>query len=805
MTAPLSIALIVGGPSLERGISLNSARSIADHLAGDDISIDRIIYIDAACTPFIIDRSLLYSNTPSDFDFKLSSSQLGLSEAELAKELRSVDLVFPAIHGEFGEDGQLQQLLEGLAVPFVGSSSTACRRAFDKSEALVSLGSQHIPPVDGMLVRAGHSLTADELRRIDNYLNDYGAVVVKPCRSGSSIGVEVWTSLAEVVKAVSSSKVDVLVQHKVAGKEFTVVVLDGPSGPVALPPIEIELHGGEALTRIFEYDDKYMPSNSCTYHCPPRFNQEIIESIRDLACATYSALELRDFARIDGWYTSDGIFISDINPISGMEQNSFFFLEAAEVGLTHSSALRYVVRSACRRAELPLPSLIGTDVGTDDRQPVPIIFGGSTAERHVSVLSGTNVWLKLRGSTKYMPVPYLLRATGDLWRVPYAGALRHTVEEINDYCLREMTAPVESLRRTVCDELGLTGQIVTESNTAIRVELEEILASHPLVFLALHGGEGEDGTIQQMCEQAGVRFNGSNGAASRLCMDKYATGQTIAGLAAQGIHTANRVRVDIEQLKAAGTWSAIVEELGLPPYCVKPVGDGCSAGVVPVSDENEFGIYTRAVLDGTERLPKAAFVLLARDLPSGSTDAIEMPTKMPASILVEEYIRTDSISIVDATEASTARLEWGAASDTGWIEVTVGVLGTVGRMRALYPSLTIAASGVLSVKEKFMGGKGVNITPPPTNPLGRVSETAISNARARITTVANSLGISGYARIDAFMHCESGELVVIEANSLPGLSPSTVLFHQALAESPPLFPRDLLEHILDLAVAGEDA
>jgi D-alanine-D-alanine ligase-like ATP-grasp enzyme len=120
-------------------------------------------------------------------------------------------------------------------------------------------------------------------------------------------------------------------------------------------------------------------------------------------------------------------------------------------------------------------------------------------------------------------------------------------------------------------------------------------------------------------------------------------------------------------------------------------------------------------------------------------------------------------------------------------------------MTAMNPSITVASSGILSLEEKFMGGTGVNITPPPAPPLGRVSPKAVHAAKERIARVANALGIAGYGRIDAFMHRETGEVIIIEANSLPGLTPATVFYHQGLAEEPPLPPRDILEMIVDLA------
>ena len=101
----VSLALLLGGPSRERGISLNSARSVADHLVGTDVELKEIIYFDRHLRAYPISRSLLYCNTPSDFDFKLTGDGSALTDEDLVARLRGVDLVFPAIHGAFGSAG----------------------------------------------------------------------------------------------------------------------------------------------------------------------------------------------------------------------------------------------------------------------------------------------------------------------------------------------------------------------------------------------------------------------------------------------------------------------------------------------------------------------------------------------------------------------------------------------------------------------------------------------------------------------------------------------------------------------------
>ncbi|KAI0497287.1 hypothetical protein KFK09_020510 [Dendrobium nobile] len=130
---PLRVGIVCGGPSAERGISLNSARSVLDHIQGEDLHVT-CYYIDFDFNAYAVSSAQLYSNTPADFDFKLESLAHAFSSlTEFAEHLSiSVDIVFPVIHGRFGEDGGIQELLEKANVPFVGTPSAECRQAFDK-------------------------------------------------------------------------------------------------------------------------------------------------------------------------------------------------------------------------------------------------------------------------------------------------------------------------------------------------------------------------------------------------------------------------------------------------------------------------------------------------------------------------------------------------------------------------------------------------------------------------------------------------------------------------------------------------
>ncbi|MGH3889514.1 MAG: hypothetical protein ACRDSZ_23630 [Pseudonocardiaceae bacterium] len=812
----MKVALLFGGPSRERGISLNSARSLADHL-DERFDLSEFIYFDRLARPYALSRAMLYSNTPSDFDFKLSTITMPMSRNDLFSRLRSCDLAFPVMHGPFGEDGALHKILDESGVPYVGTGAAAASAAYDKYCAWMSLHESNIPTVPSTLLTRDLSEEAIA-SAVERILRDSDRVVLKLAAGGSSLGVEVVDSAAAALDRLNLSLFGeeqynadrVVAQPWISGVEFTIVVIEGPSGPVALIPLEIERHRRANAFEILSYRHKYLPNDDTAYRCPPNFSDELIEEIRSTAEQVFETMQLRDFARVDGWVDANGrVLISDINVISGMEQNSFLFIQAAQVGLTHGDVLSIVISSACRRAGIPTPT-ISTRRKNLPRRRVGVLFGGVTAERQVSVLSGTNVWMKLRTSDRYEPLPALLAKDGSVWQLPYALALRHTAEEIADAC--ESAEAAEPRRQRLAQEivarLQLTSFHVTLSNyLPENKSLDDFVRSVDFVFIALHGGVGEDGTLQSRLDELGIPYNGSDAASSRLCMDKYETGLRISLMNEPYVSTAAKVKVRVPEAVSDALVTEIYDrasaECGTRKLVVKPVSDGCSAGVVPLAGPAELRVYLDAVRKRVERIEPGFFSLVS------SEQIVDLPTEQLQELLLEAYIESDVVSIVepscqsDVKKSNAAHLAWKERDGGRWVEVTAGVLGPQGEMRCFYPSLTVAREGVLTLEEKFMGGTGVNITPPPAPPLGKVSQEAVKRAREKLAIVANHLGLQGYARIDAFLDRQDGRIIVIEVNSLPGLTPSTVIYHQALADDhTPMFPREFLEHVIDLGFAA---
>lgn len=789
MTTPLTIALLCGGPSLERGISLNSARSVMDHLQSDTVTIAPI-YFNQKRVAFVLSPGQLYSNTPADFDFKLGDTSLALSDEQLEKELKNADIVFSVMHGAFGEDGTIQKWMEDRDIAFVGSPSAACKKAFDKYRANEFIKQQGFFTLPSCLLKI---YKGDENKKATEAFftqHNITRAIVKPAAGGSSIGVFSVSTASEALEkadVIFGKRMDtrVVIEPFVEGREFTVIILESRFGlPVAIMPTEMEIDYSEH--QIFDFRTKYLPTRQVTYHCPPRFDNHIIETIQLQAEQLFVTLGMKDFTRFDGWVLEDGsIWFSDFNPISGMEQNSFLFQQSTRVGLSHTDVLSHIVARACERQGITHPFEITREVAVDNRVALPILMGGDSSERQVSLMSGTNVWLKLRhNSKKFRPIPYLMDIDGELWRVPYQLMLNHTVEEIVENCQsaalhEERIGRFELHARA---QLGFTTKAdPIEFGNPERVSLDDVLENHDRVFLALHGGMGEDGTMQELLEKYDVAFNGPGSVSSSLCINKQYTADAVAELGLEGVFAIPGKTITFDELTLANAddqWNELLKVTTARTLIAKPVSDGCSSGVVHLFDASDLATYISFLSQTDGFIPPETF--------RGQSGRIELPTQPPDAIRFEKYLRSDSIRV------KAGGLKHVVKSNL--IEVTVGVVERNGKMHAFNPSITIVDGELLSVEEKFQGGTGINVTPPPTEIM---SDKVRKHVLFSMEEIATQLDVRGYCRIDAFVNCSTGDIHVIEINTLPALTPSTVLFQQALAEDAPMYPTELLELVAD--------
>jgi D-alanine-D-alanine ligase-like ATP-grasp enzyme len=469
-----------------------------------------------------------------------------------------------------------------------------------------------------------------------------------------------------------------------------------------------------------------------------------------------------------------------------MEQNSFIFQQAARIDFSHSDLLEYILRNACARYGIDFNPICADNA---KKQRVNILLGGLTSERQVSVLSGTNTWLKLLNSSKYYPVPYILTSEKNeycIYEIPYAVALNHTSEEIhaqiNNSGFSDFTLALKKQIIAALEAENIARYLPVEPKG---LSLENFLTmtkqQNADIFICLHGGFGENGSLQEMLEKRGIHFNGSGSMASKLCMDKYDTGEHVDSLDIKNLRSCKKKKINLMQIKeyaksSQEQWRELCEYFFNDMVVVKPNNDGCSTGIVVLRSPADLEAYCGLCASGAGFIPENTFI--------NQTNKIQLPQEY-GDFIFEEYIETKKLEVQGNEVVIKTRADW--------VELTIGVLEKHGKYHSMNPSVTVADNAVLSLEEKFQGGTGINFTPPPEH---IIKPELAGLIKKNMEIAAKECGIKDYCRIDIFANNDTNEIIVIEINSLPGLSPSTVLFQQGAKEEPPLYPMELLECII---------
>jgi D-alanine-D-alanine ligase len=605
-----------------------------------------------------------------------------------------------------------------------------------------------------------------------------------------SIIIQLFAEMEEqiVISAVEAES-EVLVESFITGKEFSCIVIEDENGkPLALPPTEIK-KGKE----VFDYRSKYLPGLSRKV-TPIELPDEQIEAIRSECERLYTALHFNVYARIDGFITGEGtIFLNDPNTTSGMMPSSFFFHQAAEIGMNPSQFITYIIYTSLksRLGDIKnfntIPALqarfeklmLEKKTTASSRQRVGVIMGGYSSERHISVESGRNVYEKLSSGTTYEPIPYFL--IGDehayqLYRLPINLMLKDNADDIKEKILHYREHPVT--KKIIALSQSLIRQFADSENInpPEKVSFEQLAKEVNVVFIALHGRPGEDGVLQQELMQVGLPFNGSRAETSQITIDKYQTNEI---LAKHAFKVARHHKVSEEEWRSnpSALEERVQRDFGFP-IIAKPVDDGCSSAVKILKNENQLHAFAELIFRKEDVLNASASALL------NIKEKEEFPRKK--YFLIESLI----------TGKNAKR----------FLEVTGGFLTTYNENNELdyemfEPSETLHEGDVLSLEEKFLAGEGQNITP------ARYSKHAIENkvisevVKRELQRAAALLHIEGYARIDAFVRITNDnkiEVIFIEVNSLPGMTPATCIFHQAAINQ--YKPYEFIEKIIAFGV-----
>jgi len=582
---------------------------------------------------------------------------------------------------------------------------------------------------------------------------------------------------------------EVVVEGFLKGKEFSCIVIKGTENePIALPPTEIR-KGKE----LFDYRSKYLAGLSSKV-TPIDLPDHQITLIQSECERLFTYFKFDTYARIDGFIAPNGtVFLNDPNTTSGMLPSSFFFHQAAEIGLNPSQFLTYIIRTSLAErinhglfiekyhqlAERLDQQLHQLKTQTANKKNIGVILGGYSSERHISVESGRNIYEKLASSEKYRPIPIFLTGNDehyDLYQIPINILLKDNAddiaEKIKHFTIHPITNAVIQKAAGIIEKYCLFKQ-----EPPRKLTYPELANTVDAVFIALHGRPGEDGSLQKHLEQYQIPYNGSSIPTSQITIDKYATNQL---LRKQGCKVAQQLLVkknDWEENPRQLLHE--IEQKFFYPLIAKPNDDGCSSAVKKINNREQMQAYLNTIF----RHPEAAI-----------TEANQLILSLKPK---EEFPPKNTCLIETLIEKGNA---------TRFMEITGGLIthfhpNNEVTYEMFEPSETLAGEEVLSLEEKFLAGEGQNITPARFSRSADERNMIANKVKADLEKVAQLLHIEGYSRTDAFVKMyENGQIetYIIEVNSLPGMTPATCIFHQAAING--YTPFAFIDHILEYAM-----
>jgi D-alanine-D-alanine ligase len=327
------VAVVMGGRSSEHEISLASARSVLDGL--DSARYETVTVEIGRDGRWELGRG---GHQELERDGRSAAETLPVPTSQVPATLAEVDVVFPVLHGPFGEDGTVQGLLELANVPYVGAGVTASALCMDK-DLFKSVLRDHDVPVT-------RSVT---LRKPEGFDNPFGfPVFVKPARLGSSVGITKARSDDELragIELAFRHDEKVLVEEFVSGIEVECSVL-GNEEPIASIPGEIV-----ANSDWYDYSAKY-DEGGMDLVVPPRIPQEAIERVQDLSVQAFRVTECEGMARADCFVREDGeVLINELNTIPGFTATSVYAKLFEASGIPYEELLERLVQLALERHE----------------------------------------------------------------------------------------------------------------------------------------------------------------------------------------------------------------------------------------------------------------------------------------------------------------------------------------------------------------------------------------------------------------------------------------------------------------------
>ncbi|MFN3305833.1 MAG: D-alanine--D-alanine ligase [Candidatus Kapaibacteriota bacterium] len=322
----MNIAVFLGGLSTEREISIRSGVAIFKALK--ELNHDVILIDPAFGSEGIFSSPEMMDKLPPFSEIELDKHpQKKYLEVMNHNVLNSIDFVFIALHGKFGEDGTIQTLLELRGIPYSGSGPKASAIGMDKNLSKIIFSATGVSTPRWTIVK---STEIENFELCEELRKEFGKkMVVKPNDQGSTVGTSIILDgnlddiKAGLVHAGKYSKL-ILVENYIEGREITVGII----GQQALPIVEIIPESG-----FYDFEHKYNPGKT-EYVCPAELPEEVSEFIQDIALVAYRAIGCKGFARVDFRLNEDlEPFALEINTIPGFTETSLVPKAAKAIGI----------------------------------------------------------------------------------------------------------------------------------------------------------------------------------------------------------------------------------------------------------------------------------------------------------------------------------------------------------------------------------------------------------------------------------------------------------------------------------------
>jgi D-alanine-D-alanine ligase len=322
----------MGGRSSERDVSLTSARSVLEALDPERYEVSEIeIGADGRWQlPKVTERAELGSGRP-----------LPVPSANGVQPFAEIDVVFPVLHGPFGEDGTVQGLLELAGIAYVGAGVAASALCMDKDLFKSVMRDKGIPVAESVTARAKDRAGVE---------SPFGfPCVVKPARLGSSVGISIVRSgdeLAQAVELAFEHDEKILVEEFLDGVEVECSVL-GSEEPIASVPGEIV----PLASDWYDYEAKYA-EGGMELVVPPRISEEASRRVQELSVAAFVAADCEGMARVDFFVRPDGaVVVNELNTIPGFTATSVYSKLFEASGISYAELLDRLVELALERRE----------------------------------------------------------------------------------------------------------------------------------------------------------------------------------------------------------------------------------------------------------------------------------------------------------------------------------------------------------------------------------------------------------------------------------------------------------------------